>query len=518
MTEICVDGNDQVTQNTLSIGARPVTDGIGRYTLAQIDVVTAEIAESIVKDAENNPLSRAVNKYGNGIYAATSYLNGLLRQQIGSLDSYPDLAGRWERGDISNLEAADFIQAYNYTPANLLSDNDAPKLARNLDAYYKNDFNTSILGGFCDAFDSFFASVDAFFDLIGVVDGIIADALEIVGKINRGYDGIKDLTVQALIDNLIKSIKGRIEDVIDRVFTEVQDMIENFDPSALVEDAETFVNKNVVKGIMTTREQMCAFFTEENKKGIKDKIKGLIDYAIAAFESPGIEEIQYIIARICGLAGSIEALIRDINKPLDDYTRRYSTIVDRLKNISRINESSAIRAGGIRYSPTTRKEVINRLQGRWTSPGGNELTDTGNIPQNVKPITAKDYKELPRCGNVFKGSSDVFRVEGDSFDEKEGIGIYAYTRVDLDVKVYLKRLQEATNSEKPLTIVEGWVSKKYNKDSDGPEDNSHLSGLVVDVKKDMDDPEDFIKNALKGGFKYVKEYDDKIHLDIREIL
>ena len=352
MVDNCVDPNDQLIQNTLSISARPVTDGVGRYTLAQIDAVSAEIADSIIKDAESNPLSRAVNKYGDDIYKSTTYLNGLLKQRIGDLTPYPDLQDRWQRGDISNLETADFIQAYNYTPANLLNDNDSPKLARNLDAYYKNDFHTSILGGFCNRFDSFFASVDAFFDLIGTVEGIIADAIEIAGKISRGYDGIKDLTVKALIKELIESIKEKITDVIDRVFQEVQDMIENFDPAAITQDAETFVNKNVIKGIMTTREQMCAFFTEENKKGIKDKIKGLIDYAIAAFESPGIEEIQYIIARICALAGSIEALIRDINKPLDDYTRRYSTIVDRLKNISRINESSAIRAGAIRYSPT----------------------------------------------------------------------------------------------------------------------------------------------------------------------
>ena len=518
MVDNCVDPNDQLIQNTLSISARPVTDGVGRYTLAQIDAVSAEIADSIIKDAESNPLSRAVNKYGDDIYKSTTYLNGLLKQRIGDLTPYPDLQDRWQRGDISNLETADFIQAYNYTPANLLNDNDSPKLARNLDAYYKNDFHTSILGGFCNRFDSFFASVDAFFDLIGTVEGIIADAIEIAGKISRGYDGIKDLTVKALIKELIESIKEKITDVIDRVFQEVQDMIENFDPAAITQDAETFVNKNVIKGIMTTREQMCAFFTEENKKGIKDKIKGLIDYAIAAFESPGIEEIQYIIARICALSGSIEALIRDINKPLDDYTRRYSTIVDRLKNISRINESSAIRAGAIRYSPTTRQEVINRLQGRWTSPGGNEQTDTGKLPQNVKPITAAEYKSLPRCGNVFAGSSNVFKVEGESFDEKEGVGIYGYTRVDLDVKVYLKRLQIATNSEKPLTILEGWVSKAYNSKADGPEDNSHLSGLVVDIKRDMNDPEAFIEKALKGGFKYVKDYNDKIHLDIREIL
>ena len=47
-----------------------------------------------------------------------------------------------------------------------------------------------------------------------------------------------------------------------------------------------------------------------------------------------------------------------------------------------------------------------------------------------------------------------------------------------------------------------------------------MSGLVIDVKRDMADPEVFIQNALKGGFKYVKDYPElnKIHLDIREIL
>ena len=273
MVDACVDGNDQVTQNTLLINKIPAIDGAGRYTLGQIDLVTQEIANSILRDAETNPLNRAVNKYGSKIYDATGYLNGLLRQQIGDLSSYPDLSNRWQRGDISNLETADFMQAYNYTPTNLINDGNAPKLARNLDAYYKNDFNTSILGGFCDAFDKFFLTVDAFFDLIGVVDGIIADALELVNKVQRGYDGIKDLTVQELIKKLIKAIKDKITEVIDKVFQEVQDMINNFDPGALVADAETFVNAKVVKGIMTTREQMCAFFTEENKKGIKDKIK-----------------------------------------------------------------------------------------------------------------------------------------------------------------------------------------------------------------------------------------------------
>lgn len=520
MAGVCPDPNDQITLNKLSLSPVNVTDTKGRYTLAQIDAVTEQVAQSILNDAETNPLSKAVALYGNDLNLSSTYLNGLLRQRIGTLDSYPDLAGRWERGNISQLETADFIQRYNYTPTGLINENDYQRLARNLDSYYKNDFSTSLLGGFCDRFDSFFASVDAFFDLIGIVDGLISQAFELAGKISRGYDGIKDLTVEAVIKKLIKDIKKKIKDVIEAVFTEVQDMIDNFDPAGITEGFETFVDSKVVKGIMTVREQTCAFFTEENKKGITDKVTGLIDYAVSLFESPGIEEIQMLIARVCALAANVEALVRDINKPLNDYTNRYSTIVNRLQTISRINESTAITAGAIRYSPTTRQEVINRLEGRWTETGGNVYTNTGEPPKNIPPITAADYRDLPRCGNVFAGNDTDIGLGPDGsvnhFDAKEGVGIYGYTRVDLDVKVYLKRLRLLTGSK--LIITNGWVSKAYNKKREWAEDNSHLSGMVVDIKKDMADVPKFLEDAVNTGFKYVKEYDKHIHLDLREIL
>ena len=515
-TEVCIDRDDQTTINKLALSAPNVTDGQGRFTLGQIDAVVEDLANSIVADAESNPLAIAVNRYGDTLYQASNYLNGLLRQKIGSTKDYPDLAARWEKGPVSNLEMADFLGKYNQTPQAFMDDPNPFKLARNLDSYYKKDFSSSILGGFCDKFDSIFSSIDAFFDLIGVVEGLIGEALELVGKIQRGYDGIKDLTVQEVIKQLIKEVKKKIGDVIDAVFKEVTDIIDNFDPSKITEGAETFIDKSVVKGIMTAREQMCAFFTEENKKGIKDKVLGLIDYAISLFESPGIEEIQFLIARICSLAANVEALIRDINKPLDDYTRRYTTIVNRLKNISNVNTSTAVRAGAIRFSPTSRQEVINRLEGRWTTPGGNEITNTGNPVSGIKPITAAEYKSLPRCGNVFSGADATFGVEGAWTDPKEGDGIYGYTRVDLDVKVYLKRVYDQIGSK--FIITDGWISKGYNKKLEKSEENSHLSGLVIDIKKDMPDPAKFIEEAFKAGFKYVKEYDNFIHLDIRAII
>ena len=513
--EVCIDRDDQTTLNKLALTKLNVVDSEGRFNLSQIDAITEELAKNILLEAETNPLIVAKNKYGDGIYTATDYLNGLLRQQIGSLTQFPDLDARWTKGNISSLETADFLKAYNYTPSGFTEESDSQKLARNLDSYYKNDFSSSILGGFCDRFESVFASIDAFFDLIGVVEGLIADVLDFVDKV-RTYDGLKDLTAKGVIEKLIRQIKKKIEDVINKIFAEVEDMVDNFDPSKITEGFETYVDKSVVKGIMTTREQMCALFTDENKKDIKDKVLGLIDYAVSLFESPGIEEIQFIIARVCAMAANIEALIRDINSPLDNYANRYGQIVNRLKNISNVNSGNAIAAGAIRFSPTTRQSVINRLEGRWTKPDGKSITNTGKAPTNIVPITAKDYKDLPRCGNVFKGTDTVFGVEGDSFDEKDGIGIYAYTRVDLDVKVYLKRVQKLTGSK--LIIVDGWVSKAYNKKIKGDEQNSHLSGLVVDVKKDMADPAKFIKDAYLNGFKYVKEYDTHIHLDIREII
>ena len=143
-----------------------------------------------------------------------------------------------------------------------------------------------------------------------------------------------------------------------------------------------------------------------------------------------------------------------------------------------------------------------------------DYSPTGSIDEVPEP-TAKEYGGLPKCGAVFKGTDSTFKVEGDSFDEKEGVGIYGYIRIDLDTKVYLHRVQKDIGGT--LTITDGWISKAYNEKIEGDENNAHLSGLVVDIKKDMADPQAFIDSALKNGFKYAREFDDYIHLDIREI-
>jgi hypothetical protein len=148
---------------------------------------------------------------------------------------------------------------------------------------------------------------------------------------------------------------------------------------------------------------------------------------------------------------------------------------------------------------------------------------------------------------VMKGSDGTFGVEGKVFEEKENdedkerLGFPAYTHLDLDVKVYLKRLQEIYGNK--MIITNGWVSTEYTQYKKRPDD-AHLSGLVIDIKMDAafksksaedqaaealnaalgtslerdDWTEVFTQNARKSGFKGVIIYKNHIHLDTRDIV
>ena len=54
MVDVCIDRDDQTTQNKLALSPKPIVDQEGRYTLAQIDAVAVDIAESIRNEAETH--------------------------------------------------------------------------------------------------------------------------------------------------------------------------------------------------------------------------------------------------------------------------------------------------------------------------------------------------------------------------------------------------------------------------------------------------------------------------------
>lgn len=503
----CVDRSDLTTLNSLALNAGPTVDDYGVYTLNQIDVLAQEVADNIVRDAEKNPILIAVNRYGNVFYDASNFINNDFRNNF--TGEYPDLQRRWDKGNISNLEFADFLNQYNYTPTGVIESRNYEKLARELDNYYKDTFSTSILGGLCNTIQQIFGAVDAFFDILATVDAIIADAVTLLNKI-RSYDGITDFIQKEIIDKLIREIKEKIAAVIAAVIQAVRDAIANFD--ILLATANSISTK-ATKAVMTAKEQTCVALSKENEQKFIDKVKATIDYLIGLLESPGLEQIQLIVARICALATNIEALIKDIKSPLDSFGINYERVVRRVQNIGKISTSTAIRNGAIRYSPEAVENTINSLNQLWDgSAGERRITPTGKEPVQVKPITKEEYKNLPKCGDVISGSDSRVEISGDWVED---LGPQGYSRVDLDVKVYLMRVQALMQVK--FNIVSGWRSKEYNDKIGGDRDSSHLSGLVIDIENSGFDVDEFTDAALRSGFKNVVIYNDYIHLDIREM-
>ena len=542
MASSCVDRRSQTYLNNQNLNIGPTVKLDGTYTSAQIDVFAKELADNIVAETNNNPIQKMVNKFGDDFGKSIDFINGPFRNN--DTKNYPSLNNRFQRGNISNLEMADFMESFNYSPNGV--QNQVPdKLLGDLEKYYAGDIFESILGGFCNSMNNLFNQIDAFYDLIGEVDGLINDITAAYNKIKifvqtGRYEGRTPLEIieQEIVEKLMEEIQKKIIDSVIKIYQKIRAAIENFDIMEQIGDLVVGIDKSHTKFIMTQKERMCNELTEEQEKKVKDKLKGFMDYAFSLFENMDLATMQFLVARFCALASNVEALVNEIKNPLDDYGNRYQRVIKRLQAIGNQNTSTAIRNGAIRFSKERRQDDINSLNSLWNEGNANNVPQTVSDYEriDVKLITAQDYKDLPQCMAVMKGS-EIFKIEGDVFDEEKGIGIPAYTHIDLDVKVYLKRLQSIYGNT--MVITNGWISQDYNQTVLKKEnDNPHLSGLVIDIKRDPafesafnsvpeiekgigagfteDWIELFVKNAKKSGFLGVVIYDKHIHLDTRE--
>jgi len=511
--EVCADDTDLTLQNRLSAAIGPPVNNRGHYTFRQIDAFSEALATNIANEANTNPIAIAVAKYGGTFNEGRQIVNSFLRTC--DAKEYPKLCQRIEEGQISALEYAAFLGDYNLTPIGCTNKslNNPSGLLLNLEQFYNGSYAESSLGGLCAQMPAFFSKIDAFFTLIGEIEGLIDDALTFLAKIrdldNIIQEAIQKLTVKALIEKLTKTLTEGLM----KVFEKIQSAIENFNIEDVIGDVSTFINEQLIKNIMTQKEKMCLFFNEDTKKTIKEKFKQLIDYAVGMFENPNIEEIQYLISRFCAFVFNIEALMNQVKGPLDNFANKYTNIATRLKTISNINTSSAIRKGAIRMSDEKKKELIEKQEEKWYPENGKAITPTGEEPINVKKITIKEYSTLPSCKKVRDGSDGKIGISGDWIEDKE-CGLAGYVNIDLDVKVYLVRL---TKDVGKIEITSGWRGQQYNKKIEASPESPHMSGLVVDIKDPGVEEEEFVKLATKAGFKFIKRLDSgDIHLDTRK--
>lgn len=503
MASNCIDITDQSRMASMALKGGPGVDANGEYTLSQVKIFSQEYANNILRDIEKNPLAKITELYGDSIYETTDFINGIFLKKDyveDALENYPGLSRRWEKGNLTNIEIADFLNDYNLTPNGMInkSNFNYNGLLRDMDSYYQASFSDSILGGFCKLIPQVFGAIDAFFDTLVAIENAIANILT---KLRNLDDALNALAQKATIEFLIGEIKKLITELITQVFAEVMSIVENFNIQDVIGDINTFIREDIVKGIVMQKERACLLLNDDKEKSVKEEAESLIDYITGLFENPQLEEIEFMVMRFCAFATNIEALIKEVNRPLDDYSNRYRRIVGRLKAVSNLNTSTAVRNGGIRLSDERKKEIINSMEQKWDSAEG-----TNNPP----PPTVAEYFGLPSCKAVKNGSDPRVKISGDWVDP-EVLGLEGWVNIDLDAKVYLMRFQKKVGGQ--LDVVNGWRTEEYNEEVGGSPESSYLSGIALDVKL-AGDSDDWIQAAYESGFGYANVKGSNIHLDL----
>ena len=494
----------------------PVSNN-GEYARAQAAVFEKAFMNNIVEDIENNPLSEATKKYPDFYAAVQDINNDFLKRPaiVKQLPDYPVLNKRLEKGGITPLEFAGFIKDSNYTPATAIISSNAqgPRFLDELDKYYNGDFADSVLGGFCGLFSSIFGAVDAFFDMIGAIDGFVQDVFSLINKIKNIEDPIRALFEKIKVTALIKAIKEKVGEMVKQAIKKVCQSIANFDVSAITGPIESPAQAQMCMKVEEEKSALQDLCGEDNAQRIKDKIQGLIDYAVGLFSNPSLEEIMALISRICAMATGIEGLFKQLKNPLNSFAERYDEVFNTLSNASNRVTGEAIRGGAIRPTDEFRKELINRARASWEKAG------------NVKPPTVEELKDLGAkysWEKIKDNTNDKIRIQGGWVTNMEPAH-EGWTRLDPVVKVLLIRLQEKAKKKEliksHLILNSGFRSQQYNTKIKGAKNSQHMLGMAMDItwpgfKPNDENTEILIREAKKIGFRGVGYYDSFIHLDI----
>ena len=491
-------------------------NGNGQYTTHQINLFQKQFETTIAADLQLNPLSAAISKYGSESFygAVTKINNDFLKREfiVKKLPEYEVLSARLERGDITALEFASFMKDSSYTPSTVLVSANAqgPRFLKELDDYYNGDFSTSVLGGFCSLFANIFGAINGFFDLIDSVQGLVNDVFELINKIKNIENLLLAAWEKLKVKALLEAIKKKITETIEGVINKVCMSIANFNVEAITGPITTPVQINVAAKVEEKKSALEEVCGPENAKRILDKIQSLIDYAVSLFENPSVEEIMFLISRICALATGIEGLFKGLKGPLDDFANRYDEVFNTISNASNRITGAAIAGGAIRLSEADRQEQINKAKEIWIKSG------------MIAPTTMEELNNLPKWAALKAGSDARLKIAG-GWVTKMTPASEGWTMLDTDVKVLVMRLQKAAKeagiTNNHLTLYSGYRSPAYNKAVGGVKSSQHMSGFAADLtwsgfRGYSVETSRFINIARSIGFRGIGIYNGFVHVDI----
>lgn len=510
----------QTIEQRNAVSAGPVASFAGEYTFNQVAVFEKQFKDNIVNDVANNPLAKQLSKHPD-FYDSLSTINNdfLKRDYISSiLPDYKVLNHRASKGPITALEWASFLESSNYTPATAIVSCNAtgPRFCDELDKFYNGDFTDSVLGGFCSLFSSIFAAIDAFFDIVDSIDGLIQDVFSFLKKIKNIKDEILAAFEAIKVKAIIEAIKEKIGEMIEGTIKKVCQSIANFNVEAITGPLPTpsQAQQKVVEEAEDKKSKLQEVCGEENAKRIKDKFQALIDYAVGLFENPSLEEIMMLISRICSMAVGVENLFKKLKDPLNDFANRYDEVFNTLKNASNRITGEAIRAGAVRPTEEKRQELINNAREVWEDQG-----------DNTPPPTQEEMAGVPSWDEIKDNNHPKIRIRGGWTTRMSPVH-EGWTMLTRDVKVKLLRLQEEANAagiiSGPLYLNSGYRNPYYNELVDGATASMHLDGKAIDITWDGfrsfgSELNDMVELAMsqKIGFKRRGLYNNFIHLDVK---
>lgn len=458
------------------------TNGRGEYTISAIEFFDQQFRSAIAQEVTTNPLTKAVNTYGNeAVYESTLELNNFLKRPyiVELLPNYPVLTTRLQEGNqITPFEFSQFIQEFYYTPISITNfcNTNPINCLEQLEAFYTGSFSQSVMGGFCSLFPNIFGAISAFFNVIGSIEGLIQDALSFINRIKNIEDEARAFFEKLKVTALLEAIKEKIVKTVEGVINKIKNAIENFNPGEIINQVTTFVRNGIGRRITQLQEQISTFFTKENMERILGKVRSLIDYAVSLFQNPNVEEIQFLIMRICGFASGIEGLINSLKNPLDDFADNYQNIARNLELSGNRVTSRVVGAGGIRFPPDTAAPIINNERIRWELAG------------DVPPITADERRELPSWQTLLDDADPDITIGRQAWVTHPLMrpNHQGWTNMDVDFRCLLMRLIREARSTGLITgkvlLNSGYRTPAYNAILDGASPTSnHMKGLAADI-------------------------------------
>lgn len=410
---------------------KPTTQAVananGESTLAQVEVLQKSFMENMVADNETDPVVKAVKKYGNAFDMNLNLINKSITTSpfiVDNLPNYALLDVRIANGPITQFEFAQFITEFNYSPvsANFSANQNPPKFLKELDDFYRGSFSESVMGGFCSVLPNVFGAIGGFFVILGQVQGLIGDALSFIAKIRNIEDPIKALFEAIKVKALIEAIKEKITKTVMGAIEKIQSAIENFSIADVIGNVANNIERAIVSSVNNLRDKIARTFSPENLATIQDKITGMIDYAVGLFDNPSLEEIMFLMMRICGFAAGVEAIINGTKAPLDRIADDYRRTVDTITSASGATTSRVIRNGGIRFTDEERAARTQEANDIWTRPNS-EVTTTSlpdvelegrrtQPPAIIPDATISELDELPSWEEIRGGGHPVFNPVG----------------------------------------------------------------------------------------------------------